>query len=78
MFKIIDKDFKGMTLFQCFNDAVEALETIFHYIRVGNDLEAYLNDIALWGMGKIPKPNPKDYGIEEKKENTNDTRINAR
>ncbi len=62
--------YKQKTIYQHFNDAVEVLETIFHYNRVNNDLEAYLSDLALWGMGRMPKPDPKSYGIEEKKENT--------
>jgi len=70
----MDNNFNQKTIYQCFNDAIEALETIRHYNHVSNDLEAYLNDVAAWGMGRTPKPNPKDFGIEEKKENTNDKR----
>jgi hypothetical protein len=44
--------------------AVYALETIQHYNRVHNDLEAYLYDLAEWGMGKTDtKPDPGSYGL---------------
>ena len=44
--------------------AVEALKIIDKYNRINNDLDAYLNYVALWGQGRGPKPNPKDFGLE--------------
>ena len=42
-----------------------ALTEIEKYNPIRNDLDAYLYDIAEWGLGIIPdKPNPKDFGVE--------------
>lgn len=49
---------------QDYKDAIEALQIINKYNPIHNDLEAYLDLVAEWGMGKGPKPNPKDFGID--------------
>lgn len=48
-----------------FKNAVEALEIIYKHNKLKNDLESYLMYVATWGMGKGPKPNPEDFGIDE-------------
>ena len=41
-----------------------ALLEINQYNNINNDLQAYLFDVAKWGMGEIEsKPIPTDYGI---------------
>lgn len=45
-------------------NAIEALKIINKFNRIRNDIEAYLYSIAEWGIGKAPKPDPKDFGIE--------------
>jgi len=47
------------------NEQQEALEILKKYNRLRNDLEAYLYYVIEWALGEGPKPNPKDYGIEE-------------
>lgn len=42
-----------------------ALEIINRYNHINNDLQAYLFDVAEWGMGKISvEPLPETFGIE--------------
>lgn len=41
-----------------------ALLEIKNLNRINNDLEAYLYEVAKWGLGESEKPNPVDYGIE--------------
>lgn len=43
----------------------EALEILKRYNRLRNDLDAYLYDIIEWALEDKPKPNPKNFGIEE-------------
>ena len=46
--------------------ACEAILIIEKYNHINNDLQAYLHEIAEWGLGeKSEKPNPKDYGLGE-------------
>ena len=47
-------------------DAIEALKIITDMNRIRNDIETYLHDVGLWGIGEGLKPNPKDFGIETK------------
>jgi hypothetical protein len=45
--------------------ACEALSEISRYNRVRNDLEAYLADVAEWGMGEMEdRPNPTLFGLQ--------------
>ncbi len=46
---------------------IEALKILWTYNPIRNDLDAYLLDVINWGLGKQGKPNPKDFGIPEKK-----------
>ena len=49
-----------------FERARQALKEIKKYNRLRNDLDGYLYDVALWGMGNIEdRPKPKDFGIEQ-------------
>ena len=44
--------------------AIEALEEIKKFNRLHNDLDAYLYEIANWGLGIIKdKPDKEDYGL---------------
>jgi hypothetical protein len=44
--------------------SIEALEEIKKYNRLRNDLDAYLYEVADWGLGiRKEPPNPEDYGI---------------
>ena len=43
----------------------QALEEIRHFNRIHNDLEAYLFEVAEYGLGMIEeKPRRENYGIE--------------
>ena len=44
--------------------ARSALIEINKFNRINDDIEAYLFNIAKWGLGEAEKPDPKDYGIE--------------
>ncbi len=45
--------------------ALAALGEIDRYNGLHNDLDAYLNFLAAWGMGKLnEKPNRQDFGLE--------------
>lgn len=47
-----------------FDNMEEALNIHQEYNNIGNDLKAYLWEIAEWGLGnKKEKPNPEDYGL---------------
>ncbi len=42
-----------------------ALSEIARYNNVRNDLDAYLSDLADWGMGeREQRPDPKQYGLK--------------
>lgn len=44
--------------------AVNALKIIQEFNRLHNDKEAYLYEVAEWGLGaRRTKPNPEDFGI---------------
>ena len=46
--------------------AIEALEIIKRWNILRNDLDAYLREIANWGLGLRPtKPNESVYGLVE-------------
>lgn len=41
-----------------------ALVEILKYNRIGNDEDAYLYEIAHWGMGNCtPRPDPSEFGL---------------
>lgn len=44
-------------------NARATLETINKYNRCNNDLQAYLHEVAEWGLGKKDKPNAEDFGF---------------
>lgn len=47
--------------------AKEALKEIQKYNRISNDLDAYIWEMARYGLWQEEnKPNPKDYGISTK------------
>lgn len=53
-------DYKAQLL-----DAHKALEEIKKFNRVGNDLDAYLLEVAKFGLGlNETMPEPSDYGLE--------------
>ena len=40
-----------------------ALREINSYNTIKNDLEAYLSEVAFWGLGEVnEKPDPTDFG----------------
>lgn len=43
--------------------AIKALKIIRAFNPLHNDTEAYLYDVAEWGLGLIDEPNPEDFGI---------------
>ena len=44
--------------------AIEALEEIKKRNRLRNDLDAYLYEVANWGLGiREDAPDPEDYGV---------------
>lgn len=46
------------------NKAYEALRELKKYNPLHNDTEAYLFEVAKWGLMERPKrPDPKDYGL---------------
>ena len=45
--------------------AENALVEIIYRNQLRNDLDAYLLELALYGMGKRGRPNPADYGLSE-------------
>ncbi len=47
---------------------IEALEILERFNPLRNDLDAYLLDVIEWAQGKGAKPNPKDFGLQEKKQ----------
>ena len=49
---------------QLFNNARQALAEINEYNHIRNDLDAYLFDLAEWGLGlRKDRPNKKDFGL---------------
>ena len=53
-------------LARAFLRAHAALQEINRYNRMHNDLEAYLFEIAKWGMGETEEhPKPESFGLLE-------------
>jgi len=53
-------------LARAFRRAHEALKEINRYNHLSNDLEAYLFDLAKYGMGEdVEKPLPQSFGLQE-------------
>ena len=55
----------------CLHDNLErkdaAIKELLHYNRIANDLDAYLADVAGWGLGDMSeKPKSSDYGLESR------------
>lgn len=48
-----------------YEKAIMALEIIDLYNPLKNDLDSYLMYVTEWGLGKGPKPNPLDFGIDK-------------
>jgi len=47
-----------------FDKMEEALKIHNRHNNIGNDLKAYLWEVAKWGLGqKQKKPKPEDYGL---------------
>lgn len=63
--KLSEKNTQLKAVKKFLSNAKEALVLIDKYNPLRHDLDAYLLDVNEWGQGKGPKPNPKDFGIDE-------------
>ena len=55
----------GMETYQKLDLACDAILILDKYNPLRNDLDAYLHEVAQWGLGRRLKPKPEDFGIEE-------------
>jgi len=54
-----------ITTYRRLDWACDAINILDRYNPLRNDLDAYLHEVAQWGLGRRLKPKPEDFGIEE-------------
>ena len=59
---------KGKAEMTKYNRMVEALKIVERFNPLRNDLDTYLFVVIEWAQGKGAKPDPKEFGIEEEKQ----------